>query len=219
MPQTIKIAPSLLSANFAELGLELKRLTAAGADWIHIDVMDGHFVPNMTIGPQIVKHLRPHTDLPFDVHLMIEPVDPFLKAFADAGADHLIIHPESGPHLHRSLQTIHALGKKAGIALNPATSPEILKYVLDDIDLVLVMTVNPGFGGQSFIESQLEKIRTVRQMVAHRNIEIVVDGGVTLQTAPRIIEAGASALVAGTAIFHNNDYQKSIAALRHAGER
>ncbi len=214
MSQTIKIAPSLLSANFAELGQELKRLTDAGADWVHIDIMDGHFVPNMTIGPQIVKHLRSYTSLPFDVHLMIEPVDPFIKAFADAGADHITIHPESGPHLHRSLQTIRSLGKKAGVALNPGTSSDVLKYILDEIDMVLVMTVNPGFGGQAFIESQLQKIKDVCEMVRGRAIEVAVDGGVTTVTAPKIIAAGASVLIAGTAVFSDADYQRSIAALK-----
>jgi ribulose-phosphate 3-epimerase len=214
MTRVLKVAPSLLSADFAKLGKELERLTTAGADWIHIDVMDGHFVPNMTIGPHVVKQLRPYTSLPFDVHLMVEKVDTFLKPFADAGADYLTIHPETTLHLHRSLQTIHALGKKAGVALNPATSPEILKYVLDEIDLVLVMTVNPGFGGQRFIQSQLEKIRLIHHMIADRMIDIAVDGGITLETAPEAIAAGASVLVSGTTIFKDGHYRETIAALK-----
>lgn len=210
----VKIAPSLLSANFAELGAEVQRLTKAGADWLHLDIMDGHFVPNMTFGPLVVKHLRPYTSLPFDVHLMITPVDPFLEAFAAAGADHLVIHPEATTHLHRSLQTIRTLGKKAGIALNPATSPTVLEYILDDIDQVLIMTVNPGFGGQSFINEQIIKIQQVRALVQDRPIDIVVDGGVTAANSTEITQAGANVLVAGTAVFKTNDYEASIAALR-----
>lgn len=210
----IKIAPSLLSANFAKLGIEVQQLTQDGADWIHLDVMDGHFVPNMTFGPLVVKHLRPYTSLPFDVHLMITPVDPFLEAFAAAGADHIVIHPEATQHLHRSLQTIRTLGKKTGVALNPATSPSVLDYILGDIDQVLIMTVNPGFGGQSFIKEQINKIKHVRTLVQDRPIDIVVDGGVTAHNAAELIQAGATALVAGTAVFQGNDYKTSIAALR-----
>ena len=214
MYHPIKIAPSLLSANFAELGLELHRLQKAGADWIHIDIMDGHFVPNMTIGPMVVKHLRTHSPLPFDVHLMIEPVDPFLAAFAEAGADHITIHPSTTNHCHRALQMIRNLGKKAGVALNPTTSPDILDYILDDIDLILVMTVNPGFGGQRFITSQLSKIQHIRAKITHRPIEIVVDGGINRETAPQVIAAGAHVLVAGTAIFTKGDYKTHMNDLR-----
>jgi len=215
---SVKISPSILSADFARLGEEVAAIDAAGADWIHVDVMDGHFVPNITIGPGVVKAIRKVTDKPFDVHLMIEPADPYLEAFAEAGADIISVHPESGPHLHRSLQTIRGLGKKAGVVLNPATPASVVETVLGDIDLVLVMSVNPGFGGQSFIDSQLQKIETLRGMIdrAGADIELEVDGGVNAETAPRALSAGATALVAGTAVFSGGSsrYAENIAALR-----
>ena len=215
------ISPSILSADFARLGEEVRAIDAAGADWIHVDVMDGHFVPNLTIGPGVVKALRPHSSKPFDVHLMIEPVDPFLEAFAAAGADIITFHPEAGPHAHRTVQAIKALGKLAGIALNPATPAKMLDYLIDDIDLVLVMSVNPGFGGQSFISSQLRKIEAVRKMIdkSGRHIHLEVDGGVDLVTAPQCVAAGADVLVAGTASFKGGPdrYAANIAALKGAG--
>ena len=215
------ISPSILSADFARLGDEVRNVDLAGADWIHVDVMDGHFVPNLTIGPGVVKALRPHSAKPFDVHLMIEPVDPFLEAFAAAGADIITFHPEAGPHAHRTVQAIKALGKKAGIALNPATPAKALDYLIDDIDLVLVMSVNPGFGGQSFITSQLRKIEAVRKMIdkSGRAIHLEVDGGVDLITAPQCVAAGADVLVAGTATFTGgpDHYAANIAALKGAG--
>ncbi|MBA4802025.1 MAG: ribulose-phosphate 3-epimerase [Euryhalocaulis sp.] len=215
---SVKISPSILSADFARLGEEVAAIDAAGADWIHVDVMDGHFVPNITIGPGVVKAIRKVTDKPFDVHLMIEPADPYLEAFAEAGADIISVHPESGPHLHRSLQTIRGLGKKAGVVLNPATPASVVETVLGDIDLVLVMSVNPGFGGQSFIDSQLKKIETLRGVIdrAGADIELEVDGGVNAETAPRALSAGATALVAGTAVFSGGSsrYAENIAALR-----
>jgi ribulose-phosphate 3-epimerase len=214
----LRISPSILSADFAKLGQEIADISAAGADMIHIDVMDGHFVPNITIGPQVVKALRPHSSLPFDVHLMIAPADPYLEAFAQAGADIISIHPEAGPHLHRSLQTIRSLGKKAGVVLNPSTHENILSHIIDMVDLVLIMSINPGFGGQSFLGSQLPKIEAVRRMIdaTGRDIMLEIDGGVNRETARQCIDAGADTLVAGTAVFSGGQsfYAQNIAALR-----
>lgn len=218
MTHDIQISPSILSADFSKLGDEVRAIDAAGADWIHIDVMDGHFVPNLTIGPGVVKSLRPHTDKPFDVHLMIEPIDPFLEAFADAGADIITAHPEAGPHFHRTVQSIKALGKKAGAALNPSTSLDVIDYVLDELDLVLIMSVNPGFGGQSFIDSQVRKIADLNARIQARGLDTVieVDGGVNPVTARACIDAGARALVAGSAVFKGgpDKYRENIQSLR-----
>jgi len=212
----IVVAPSLLAADLSRLRDEVQAVEAAGADWLHLDIMDGHFVPNISFGPAVVKSLRRHCRLPFDVHLMIEPADPYLAAFADAGADRISVHAEAGPHLHRSLQTIRALGKRPGVVVNPATPVEPLAWVFDIVDLVLVMTVNPGFGGQSFLDSQLPKIAAVRAMIDAngRQITLEVDGGISPETAPRVRAAGADTLVAGTAVFGAPDYAAAIAALR-----
>jgi ribulose-phosphate 3-epimerase len=216
----VRIAPSLLAADFARLGEEARAVAVAGADWLHLDVMDGHFVPNISFGPVVVKALRRHLDIPFDVHLMIAPADPYLAAFAEAGADVISVHAEAGPHLHRSLQAIRALGKRAGVVLNPATPVSAVENVLDFCDLILVMSVNPGFGGQGFIDSQLGKIAALRRMIdAHEAagggpIDLEVDGGVTAETAPRCVAAGADVLVAGTAVFGKPDYREAIQALR-----
>jgi len=211
-----RISPSLLAADFSRLAEEVRAVEAAGADWLHLDIMDGHFVPNISFGPGLIKALRPHTKMPFDVHLMITPADPYLEAFAQAGADIISVHPEAGPHLHRSLQTIRALGKKCGVVLNPATSISSIENVLDLVDLIMVMAVNPGFGGQSFITSQLPKIAALRRMIdaTGRDIALEIDGGVTATTAPHCLAAGADTLVAGTAVFGAADYASAIATLK-----
>jgi ribulose-phosphate 3-epimerase len=218
MTSPIIIAPSILASDFARLGEEVRAIEAAGADWVHVDVMDGHFVPNITIGPDVVKALRPHASIPFDVHLMIAPVDPYIEAFRAAGADLISVHPEAGPHLNRTLKQIRKVGARAGVVFNPSTPPEVIEWMMDEIDLILVMSINPGFGGQTFMHSQLKKIERLRKMIdaTGRDIPLEVDGGVTPETAPLCIAAGATALVAGTAVFKGGPsaYADNIRALR-----